>query len=127
MKNQIVLLFFINILLFSALNVFCGNTTSINGTKYFDANYLLIENQYSPSISSIQSIGERKLIVVVRDESYSQQSEATVIVYSLDGQDELGPYNVVEGIPLIVDIDSREWSVRVIEKTPISEVTWHIE
>lgn len=57
---------------------------------------------------------ERQLIIKVEDNEPSETTWATVIVYSLDGFDELGPYTVYEGSPLPVTIDERDWGVRVL-------------
>lgn len=67
------------------------------------------------------------MIAEVKDNSSDQQSSAKIIIYSIDGLDELGPFPVIEGGLLKVDIDEREWSVRVVEQTEGSEVSWWIE
>lgn len=59
------------------------------------------------------NLEEIKLVIQVSDTLPAQASWVTVIVYSLDGQDELGPYTVTEGTPLEVIIDERLWGVRV--------------
>jgi len=60
------------------------------------------------------SMEESQLIIEVGDLNPSQASWATVIVCSLDGLDVLGPYTVMEGTPLAVNIDNREWGVKVM-------------
>ena len=102
----------------------CGYIFNANDIGMSDS---LNRKEYTPHNSLMQNMDEGKLNVEVRDSSPGQQSEATVKVYSLDGMDELGPYIVQEGITLTVDIDNREWSVLVIEKTPGSEVSWQVE
>lgn len=70
---------------------------------------------------------ERQMIAEVKDNSSDQQSSAKIIIYSIDGLDELGPFPVIEGGLLKVDIDEREWNLRVVEQTEGSEVSWWIE
>lgn len=73
------------------------------------------------------SLGEKKMIVDVFDSNSTNTASAIVIIYSLDGMDELGPFDVYEGTPLNVDIDNREWGVQIVDQTLGSEVTWRIE
>lgn len=70
---------------------------------------------------------KRKMIVKVTDSNSTNTATAVVIIYSLDGMDELGPFDLYEGTPLNVDIDSHEWSVQIVNQTLGSEVTWRIE
>lgn len=58
---------------------------------------------------------ERQLVIEVVDDIPSQLSWAIVVVYSIDGLDELGPYTACEGFPLRVDIDEREWGINVTD------------
>ncbi len=73
------------------------------------------------------SMGEKKMIIKVTDENSTNTATAVVIIYSLDGMDELGPFDVYEGTPLIIDIDNPEWGVQIVDQTLGSEVTWRIE
>lgn len=63
---------------------------------------------------SPMTIAEKNIRIKVDDNNPQQTSWVTVIIYSLDGQDELGPYTVVEGTPLEVPVDEREWGVMVV-------------
>ena len=91
-----------------------------------------IHNQ-NISIQEIQesiilfSSEKKKMIVNVSDSNSTNTATAIVIIYSLDGMDELGPFDLYEGTPLNVDIDSHEWSVQIVDQTLGSEVTWRIE
>ena len=91
-----------------------------------------IHNQ-NISIQEIQesiilfSSEKKKMIVNVSDSNSTNTATAIVIIYSLDGMDELGPFDLYEGTPLNVDIDSHEWSVQIVDQTPESDVTWRIE
>lgn len=71
----------------------------------------IANNIYSNSLIS----EERQMIIKVVDELPGQLSWAVVVIYSTDGQDELGPYTVYEGTPLQMDIDEREWEVNVTD------------
>jgi len=51
-------------------------------------------------------------------------SSANVWVYSLDGQDVLGPYTVYAGETLSVDIDDRQWGVLVQSAHDIVVDVW---
>ena len=70
---------------------------------------------------------ERQVIVEVEDDNPSQSTWAIVKVFSLDGQDELGPYTVNEGTQLRVTIDEREWGVKVISFLPGCIISTWIE
>lgn len=48
---------------------------------------------------------------------------AVVQLYSLDGQDVYGPYNVYENETLEVEIDDRAWGVQVLEVMDDSEMS----
>jgi hypothetical protein len=50
--------------------------------------------------------------------------QATVCVYSLDGQTILGPYTVYGGEILSVPIDDREWGVYVESDDEITVDVW---
>lgn len=63
---------------------------------------------------SPMTIAEKNIRIKVDDSNPQQTSWVTVMIYSLDGQDELGPYTVMEGFPLEVPIDDREWGVKVM-------------
>jgi len=67
------------------------------------------------SFMQTQSMEERKLVVRVLDDNPNQTTWAVVMLYSLDGQDELGPYTVYEGANLRVTIDQREWGLEVLD------------
>lgn len=69
----------------------------------------------SEGLIQSQSLEERQIIIEVEDDKPNQTSWAQVRVYSLDGEDVLGPYTVTEGTQLRVPIDQREWGVIVID------------
>lgn len=48
---------------------------------------------------------------------------AIVQLYSLDGQDVYGPYNVYENEILDVEVDEREWGVTVLQVMDESEMS----
>lgn len=126
MKKQIIYFILINTFLLTALNSFSDNAFSIKSP--FLVKTIILTNEGESSLGSllIKSMDEGKLVVEVKDESSSQVSEAIVYIFSLDGHEELGPFTVIEGETLVVNIDDREWSVRILEKTPESEVTWQV-
>ncbi len=70
---------------------------------------------------------ERKIIIISKDENSTTQSWAEVEVFSIDGNDIIGPFTVYEGTPELIDIDEREWEVRVLNKSLGSTVSWNIE
>ena len=53
-----------------------------------------------------------------------QNCQAQVWVYSLDGLDTLGPYTVMCGGTLVVEIDEREWGVLVQSNSSILTDVW---
>jgi len=67
------------------------------------------------SFMQTQSMEERQIIIAVEDPNPNQTTWAVVKIYSLDEQDELGPYTVYEGANLRVTIDQREWGVEVLD------------
>ena len=52
------------------------------------------------------------------------QCQAQVLVYSLDGLDILGPYTVLCGGMLVVEIDERQWGVLVQTNASILTDVW---
>lgn len=50
--------------------------------------------------------------------------QATVWIYSLDGQTVYGPYTIYGGETLTIEIDDREWGVYVSSNDPISVDVW---
>ncbi len=73
------------------------------------------EDSENDLFSKTVSREERQLVIEVVDDIPSQLSWAIVVVYSIDGLDELGPYTTYEGFPLRVDIDEREWGINVTD------------
>jgi len=73
------------------------------------------EDSENDLFSKTVSREERQLVIEVVDDIPSQLSWAIVVVYSIDGLDELGPYTAYEGFPLRVDIDEREWGINVTD------------
>ena len=67
------------------------------------------------SFMQTQNMEERQMVVEVEDDYPAQTTWAVVKIYSLDEQDELGPYTVYEGTDLRVTIDQREWGVEVLD------------
>jgi hypothetical protein len=56
--------------------------------------------------------------------SGSTGGKASVIIYSLDGRDVLGPYTVYVGETLSVEIDERDWGVLVESEDDIQVTVW---
>jgi hypothetical protein len=78
---------------------------SVNGLAIFQENYHIWNiNQFRE---------KRDLNVHPRSVSGSQNCQSTVWVYSLDGLDKLGPFTVLCGETLTVEIDEREWGVLI--------------
>jgi len=86
----------------------------VNGTATFQET---ITDPNSPPAAR----GERVLIVRVKG---SSSSLATIWVYSLDGQDRLGPFYAYGGETVSVPIDEREWGVIVQCEDPIEVDVW---
>lgn len=76
-------------------------------------NTIFEENEDVVLIAPL-SMEEKKINVHIGDLDPSQTSWVTILIYSLDGQDVLGPYTVMEGSPLEITIDDREWGVKVM-------------
>ena len=72
------------------------------------------------------SRGRRNLNVKVQcgGIALSGTCQATVWVYSLDGQTVLGPYTVNGGETLTVPIDEREWGVYIQTEDIITVAVW---
>jgi len=80
----------------------------INTTFEENAGHLFLLNSSSRE--------ERHLIVSVNDDNNPEQTSwADILVYSLDRQDELGPFTVTEGTPANITIDDREWGFKVLD------------
>jgi hypothetical protein len=79
--------------------------------------------RFEPSLSSGNNQTRGKTIqnVIIRG---GTGAHAHVWIYSLDGQDILGPYLVYPGQPLSVEIDQREWGVLVETEDEIDVSVW---
>jgi len=53
-----------------------------------------------------------------------QNCQCQVWVYSLDGLDILGPYTVLCGSTLVVEIDEREWGVTIQSTSSVLADVW---
>jgi len=84
-------------------------------------------NNCSSFLFKLYSTEEKKVVIRVEDNEPSFTATAIIVVYSQDGQDELGPYTVTEGTLLKVNIDDREWGVRITDQSPGSDISWWIE
>lgn len=95
----------------------------------FSTNNPLIEsNICCPSPLNIQSLSaeERDLNVKVEDQNSNHTATAKIMIKSLDGTSEMGPYNLTEGTVLNVVVDQREWVVVVEESSVGSTITnWY--
>lgn len=79
------------------------------------------------SIQLPGSDGERQMKVGVVSKNGGGGATAVVYIYSLDEQDILGPFTVVEGTVLSQSIDEREWGVEVVSSSEGAEVSVWIE
>lgn len=57
---------------------------------------------------------ERKMNIVIEDHNPNQMSWADVMIFSLDGTTELGPYTASELYTLEVPIGDGEWGLQVL-------------
>jgi len=72
------------------------------------------------------NLEERHMKVIVEDSKSNQTASAIVVVKTLDGSTELGPYTVTEGVILEVVVDQYEWVVQVEECSDEAIVThWY--
>ncbi|HEY9114436.1 MAG TPA: hypothetical protein VIN10_07020 [Bacteroidales bacterium] len=81
--------------------------------ELMQVNATFEENENTEILSPINR-EESQLTIEVGDPNPLQVSWVIVNVYSLDGQDVLGPYTVMEGSLLSVAIDDRAWGVKVV-------------
>lgn len=98
----------------------------------FDVELIQVNTSFEETsgLSNLSKPGsreERQLLVQASDDNPAQNSWAVVIIYSLDGQDQLGPYTVYEGATLSVAIDERQWGVKVMDFLPGCIVSVWIE
>ena len=69
--------------------------------------------------------GKRRICSsVVCEGSTKGECSATVWVFSLDGKDILGPFTVMGGTTLYVNIDDREWGVYVHTNDELTVSVW---
>jgi hypothetical protein len=73
------------------------------------------------------SAEERQMVVKVEDNDPAVATWAVVVIYSLDGEDELGPYTVTEGTILKETIDDHDWGVKVNSFRPGCVISAWIE
>ena len=95
--------------------------SSLKTNKQIEANFI------TQKFLQSQLGEERKIIILSQDDNSTTQSWAEVEVFSIDGNDVIGPLTVYEGTPIYIDIDEREWDVRVLNKSLGSTVIWNIE
>jgi len=76
------------------------------------------------SCSTVKAKKEIKITVKPGCLTDSTSCFATVIVYSLDHQTILGPFQVNCGETLTIPIDEREWGVLVTSDTPVVVSVW---
>jgi hypothetical protein len=76
-----------------------------------------------PIICGPVGIGEKAVVVKIRDDITTSTAQADINIYSLDGSIIYGPFTVIEGTNLVVPLDAGYlWGVRVLTTTPISEM-----
>ena len=90
----------------------------------FHANTLTLFNYLNHKSKNRE---ERKMKIAANRPNSKAQLLASVIVYSLDEQTTLGPYNVEEGVILEVEIDERDWGVKVVSAINNCELSVWIE
>ena len=66
--------------------------------------------------------GKRSVNISVRG---TPSTQASVILYTLDGSYSLGPYLVQTGQTLTVEIDEREWGVMVNSEEAVQVDVWY--
>ncbi len=111
-----------------------ANTITITEQNVANTNLRLSETEhlnitlpiFEKSQELVTSVEERKVNIMVDDNSPNSNATATINVYSLDGEDVLGPYNVSEGEDLIVYIDERAWAVETLTISQNAELTYWI-
>lgn len=73
------------------------------------------ENEgYQMYKKTFQTNEERKLVVEIEDPNPSVASWAVIMIQTVDGSTQMGPYTVNEGQPFEADIDNQEWEVHVL-------------
>lgn len=77
-------------------------------------------------LNILLSAGKNEIVINSEDNNPCQIAWSIIYIYSIDGLDLMGPYVVNEGEPLTVEIDDKDWSVRVFEQSPESTVSWSI-
>ncbi|RLD83955.1 MAG: hypothetical protein DRJ10_02475 [Bacteroidetes bacterium] len=108
-----------------------ANTTTINAQNSENKSLDISEpNQvHAPLFTfeltqvKILAAEERKVHIEVDTNEPNSTASAQINVYSLDGNDVLGPYTVNQGDELIVTIDEREWAIETLSITSNSELT----
>jgi len=88
-------------------------------------SYATFQEHISVTPNEQETRGKRKLIVKVTCGNLLLSAcSATVWVYSLDGLDVLGPFQVTDAEDLSVEIDERAWGTRVETQDPIFVDVW---
>ena len=131
MKKEFLLAVLL-LLLFGLQKAYCQYPIpSYNVTVISKATFQ--ESQVSTGGSSLNNNGpvsapmaKREMDVKVNCSGTSSDGscQATVLVYSLDGQTVLGPYIVYGGDILSVPIDDRDWGVLVTTEDDITVDVW---
>ena len=77
------------------------------------------------AINTDASLEKRDVhVIIINRNPELPACQATVWIYSLDGQDILGPYTVICGATLVVSIDERLWGVLVESAAQIEVDVW---
>ena len=122
MKKTAILIF-----LFATSTLFFTNVSAQNNKPYPIPSYNILVS--GPTIfqeSSPSNMKEKRNIQV---KVFCQNKSdttccATVVIYSLDLQNYLGPFRVCCGETLVQEIDEREWGVATTAPCPVTVSVW---
>jgi len=110
---------------FVSLKVFCQHFPTYPIPSYnipLDSLANFAEKSFSDQ--SAPTDGKREMNVQIRPKVLTGTCSATVWVYSLDRTTILGPYDIVSGQVLSVEIDDREWGVLVESEDEVIVDVW---
>lgn len=100
----------------------------VEPTTFKEGEIAVTNSSSKPSIFSLaqqNNKARRDMYVQASSSTPGEGASAVVVIYSLDGEDELGPFTVTDQQILVQEIDEREWGVRVQNASENCEIsTW---
>lgn len=118
MKQSVTILLIVGLFLINKLGIAQNPIPSFNIPVYLIANF-------QEGLKDAHPKGKKKIKVLGSCGNVNKTTcQATVYAYSLDLQTVLGPYTLIDGQTLSIDIDEREWGVLVQSDDHMTVSVW---